>query len=245
MARFTVASHNMLFRLDAKRWAHDLDLSAVADLRGFQEAVDSGPRAAVVRHAHAKGLAIFEPKHGNPIVWNSAVFDDAEVEIEEFVHRSAIADGLTLAKFNPARYIQGKGLVHKATGKRVLFLNVHPTAGGTMREPNKFGPRLNAWKNKAIERYWLAVIQIVTREMRKDRWDVIILGGDWNARMTDRAEWYFPARLLAGLFREDEIAHGLDHVTLTRNSAATVERRWAMNEDVFSDHALHFAEIRL
>lgn len=245
MARFTLGSHNMLFRLDARRWAHDLDLSAVADLRGFQEAIDAGPRAALAKHAAAKGLGLYAPKMGNPIAWNPEVFEDDGRAFSEFVHRSAIADGLTRAKFNPARYVTGKGLVHKATGKRVLFLNVHPIAGGTKPEPNDFGPALNAWKNRAIERYWLAVLQITAREIRKGVYDVIILGGDWNARGTDRAEWYFPARMLQGLFRSDEIEVGLDHVVLTRHSAADVVRRWARNEGVNSDHALHFAEIRL
>lgn len=265
--KFTVASHNVLYKLadEPEKWAADLAKTAKAHVRGFQEASATPARKAILAHLAKVGHKGYLPTHGDPIAWNPDVFDEAGVldgqpyAFSVKSHDAAKAVGVP-THVNPARYITGKGLVHRETGKRILFLNVHPSAGATSPEAtNDFGPRLDAWKNFSIRRYWLDVVRITARELRRDeffartetafgvdrQWDAIVLLGDFNAKTSAEAEWYFPGAMLDGLYGPDLRSEGLDHIIATHDADLQISKRYVVTKGVFTDHALHFADVTL
>jgi hypothetical protein len=245
MARFTVASHNLLFKLDDRRWRADLDKSTSrASLLGFQEANGAPTRKTLHAYLTEHGFDYYAPRGTDcHIAWNPDIFEPIEGE----QGNKRVHDSAGFMRYNPARYLTWKGFVHKPTGKRVLFYNIHPTAGFTKPEDKTdWGPKANEWKNEAARDFYTTLLAHVARKMNENLYDVIIIGGDWNASLRNEGEWYFPGALFDGLIVEHpKEMPGLDHIVITVDSDATIEKRYAVREGVHSDHALHFATIRL
>lgn len=243
MTTFTDAAHNLLWRLDADAWAHDLRLSGVADLVGYSEAEGDGQRKALASYCRAQGRGLYHPQgSGNPVSWKRDVWRALPQErgVVE-VHAKH-----PTAKYNPARDVVWVGLRHKATGARVLRINVHPVAGATKPEGDTpWGDGLDAWKDWAIRQYYLAVVAFTAQQLARETWDAVLLGGDFNGRLENQQEWYYPGPLLLGLFERDAAPRSIDRLVWTRSSNVRQVRRWSQHKGVRSDHALQFAEYRL
>lgn len=248
MATFTVGTHNVLFRLDRERWLEDLDRShEVADVRLFQEGGSKKFRRTLRKHKNMRGLRKYHPHATEcPIAWRRDVWKPMWKE-SGAKGASLVHPGAGFAKFNPKRSIVWKGLTHRKTGKRVLFVNVHATAGYAKDErKTPWGDRLDDWKNWAARQMWLAVVAFLAEQMKREVWDVIVLGGDFNARLNNRGEWYYPGPMLDGLTIEDEeTPRSIDRLVLTRDSRAKTKRRWGSRRGYHTDHAVHFARVRL
>lgn len=241
---FVHGSHNVLFRLDAKRWAADLEKShRLSDVRGLQEAGDAPQRRAVKAHAKAFGLGRFHPRRvATPILWRKDVFGKTKVTRgARLVHKKA-----GFARYNPGRYIVWIGLRHKETGAKILVLNLHATAGYAKRGKKPWGKRLDRWKDKVARAYWRAVAKFLERKIERGRWDAIIVGGDFNARMEDEGEPFYPGPMLKRLvISDDDVPRSIDRLVFTRGSKVKRVARWAVSKGVHSDHALHFTKYRI
>jgi hypothetical protein len=259
MATYVDASHNMLFRLDHDPWMEDLAKSGDADVTGYQEAEGGEQRAVLKEFCAANNRGLYHPaSSGNPISWRKDVFSVVRINRKPVqgvvtAHLGALALGID-AEFNPARDFTWVGLNHKGTGKKILRVNVHPLAGGTKPESNPDNTdsnELSAYKDWGIGQYWLDVLSFVAGQMSlqdpgprtmTNLWDVVSLGGDYNAAMDNFARWYYPAPLLEGLFEHDKNLRGLDHLQHAFGSDVQVTRRWA--EAGNTDHSIHFVERR-
>jgi hypothetical protein len=259
MAGFTESTHNMLFTLNKAKWFEDLEKSDNADLTKYQEAEGKPQREALQEWCTKKNRGLYHPKScGNPISWSKTVFQPVvkangkpACGVRQ-VHKSAEAMGVP-AKFNPPRDFSWMGLEHTATKNKILAINVHPLAGATKRESapgNTDSPALSVYKDWGIGQYWLDVVSMVAAQMsiqdpgpqeKASFWDVVTLGGDYNAAMDNKREWYYPASILAALFISDtEFLGGLDHMQATHHSDVRQVRRWKVQGN--TDHSIHFAQ---
>ena len=255
MARFIDCSHNMLFSLNRDKWNADLAKSGIADLVGYQEAGGDNTRAVLAAWCKAHGFGLYHPAGtSNPIGWKTAVFseilresDKKPVQGQKDVHPSAISMGVDY-KYNPAGDFTWKGLLHKASGQKILRVNRHAPAGATT-PTSPHPPALEKWKNWAAGQYWLDVISFVTRyasvgtsdpKAQQSYWDVILLGGDYNGDLLrqNTDEWYYPSRILQGLFPDDSNVRGLDHLQHMYGGDVKPVRRWSVAGN--TDHRIHF-----
>jgi hypothetical protein len=257
MSTYIDASHNILRTLTPAKWQQDLAKSARGDITGYQEATNAAARAAVKKHCADAHRGLYHPAScGNPISWRRATFDQANIggKVSEGVvnaHASAKAMGVP-SNVNPERDFTWVGLIHKASGYKVLRINVHTASHGVLPEAN---PRntdsaaLAHWKDWAIGQYWLDVVSFAARMMSvqdpgvksmANLWDVVSIGGDYNAELTQKGRWYYPGSLLPALFVADRQPKGIDHLQHSHGSDATIKRRWSLAAN--SDHKIHFVE---
>jgi len=255
--RYIDATHNLYFRLDQEDWREDLAKSSDGDITGYQEGGDSDVRRVLKEFCAAHGRGLYHPAgSGNPISWKKDVFSQVRiggslVRGAITAHPGAVAMGLD-ASYNPERDFTWVGLTHKASGKKVLRVNVHPLAGGTKKESdpdNTDSDALSEYKDWGLGQYWLDVVSFTAAQMSlQDRgpramtslWDIVTLGGDYNAAMDNFGRWYYPAPMLEPLFVHDKYLRGLDHLQHAYGADVRTERRWA--EAGNTDHALHFVE---
>jgi hypothetical protein len=71
-------------------------------------------------------------------------------------------------------------------------------------------------------------------------WDIVSLGGDYNAYLDRTERWYYPGSLLPALFEPDDMEEGLDHLQVSHGSDAVTVRRWAVQ--AHTDHRIHFVQ---
>jgi len=251
------ASHNLFFRLDQGDWREDLVKSSDGDVTGYQEGAGGDVRRVLKEFCAAHGRGLYHPAGtGNPISWKKEVFSMARVEGSLVrgainAHPGAVAMGID-AKYNPARDFTWVGLTHKASGKKLLRINVHPLAGGTKREDNPDNTdsdELSQYKDWGIGQYWLDVLSFAAaqmslqdpgRESMTSLWDIVTIGGDYNAAMDNYARWYYPAPMLDALFVRDKYLGGLDHLQHAFGADVRDERRWA--EQGNTDHRIHYMQ---
>jgi hypothetical protein len=256
-SKYIDASHNFLFTLPKAKWLEDLAKSDAGDITGYQECEGSGQRATLKEHCAATGRGLYHPKScGNPISWKKDLFSPVRIDGKNYrgvieAHLGATAMGVD-AKFNPPRDFAYVGLTHTETGKKVLRINVHPLAGGTKLESNpdnRDSVALSKYKDWGIGQYWLDVLSYTAGQMSKqdpglramtNYWDIVTIGGDYNAAMSNKDRWYYPANLLAPLFVPDSLKAGLDHMQHGNGSDVKVTRRWAVSGH--TDHRIHFVE---
>lgn len=262
MVEFTDASHNILFSLKRERWMSDFKRSGRSEITGYQEVDGDGARNALSDFCKAQRRGLYHPMHcGNPISWRSSAFtqvilpDGSPAQGVHDSHRSALAMGIKV-KFNGPRDFTWVGLKHLLTGKLVLRLNVHPVAEGTSPESHPSNdtpnPTVARWKDWAVGQYWLDVIAFVAEQMSIQEqgntttasfWDVILLGGDYNAALDNRRRWYYPGALLPALFEQDaKFLAGLDHLQHGHGSDVGVVERW--RQPGYTDHPIHFVKRR-
>jgi hypothetical protein len=236
MVTFTDATHNMLFTMTPADWRADLAKSAKGDIVGYQEAEEDDARKTLQDFCTAKNRGLHHPiGSGNAVSWNRAMFRAIRGErgvIE--VHKKH-----PTAKYNPGRDIVYVGLRCLPANKNVLRINIHPVAGATLpHSETEWGDDLDAWKNWAIANYYLDLLSFVATQMSREYWDVILLGGDYNASLTNKDAWYYPGRMLPSLFVDDTRLAGLDHLQHTHGSDVKPGKRWT--EEANTDHLLHF-----
>lgn len=240
--KLTDASHNLLFRLDPDAWRHDLALSGTADLVGYSEASRPAVRKTLASWCEAEGRGLYLPDDcDNPVSWDAGTFEpiDGERGVVEVHGRHPTV------RLNPGRDFAWVGLRHRASGKAVLRVNVHATSGALKPQARvRWGRDLSAWKDWAIQQYWLDLLAFTAEQMSREVWDAILCGGDFNGRLENRDEWFHPGSLLRSLYRFDETPHSIDRLIYTVDSDVRQVRRWARSKGVRSDHALHFADYR-
>jgi hypothetical protein len=252
--KYTDASHNVLYSLDRYKWIPDLEKSAKGDVTGYQEANLPAIRTVLREFCAAKGRGLYAPvKCGNPISWNKDVFgqvrlDGKPVQGVRNVHPSAISMGVP-SMVNPERDFSFVGLRHKQANKTVLRINVHPLAGATKDENNPDqadSVDLTVYKDWGVAQYWLDVLSFTAKQMSTPNlnntmarlWDVISIGGDYNAYLDNAERWYYPGSLLPALFVQDSREEGLDHLQHAHGSDVKQGKRWVQSGN--TDHNLHF-----
>lgn len=252
---FVQATHNMLYTMNDAKWRQDLAKSGkAAVVVGYQEAEGSAARATLAAWHKEQNRGLWHPRgSGNPIGWGKWSFpsvvkvDGAPFRGFRTSHLSAPSMGVD-AKFNPARDFSWVGLQHRG-GERILFVNVHPLAGGTKPEAdpgNTDSDQLSRYKDWGVGQYWLDVTGFVAGEMSRNEgeksmapfWDSICLMGDYNASLENRDRWYYPGSLLPALFRPDPQPKGLDHIQATHGSNLVAGRRWTQKGN--TDHLLNY-----
>lgn len=261
---FVASTHNILFALEKTpdKWKEDLVKSSgsTVAITNYQEAEGEKARATIREWCVKHNRSLFHPENtGNPISWDNATFEQLVVANSKIggvkeVHASAREMGVP-AKFNPARDFTFVGLKHRATGKSVLVINVHPVSGATApadRPGNDDSPELAAWKDWAIGQYWLDVLSFTARQMSRPDpgvealtpfWDIILLGGDFNAATANEKQWYYPGAMLDSLYLPDTLERGLDHLMRTITSDCSVADRWKVEGN--TDHSIHFCKYRI
>lgn len=246
------ASHNILFKLadQPAKWQEDFRKSNESEICGYQEVGGAAARKALIRNCVDNHRSLFMPNEtSNPISWLGTVFDTQPIMSGvKVVHPSAKAMGVN-TKAGSERDFSYIGLRHLKTGRKILRINVHSVARATDPTPEE-SKALAEWSDWAIGQYWLDVVAFVANQMsrpdpenpRKSFWDAITLGGDYNGDLVLQSsdEWYYPSRLLPGLFVMDQINTGLDHLQHARGSDVFVVHRWAKNGH--TDHRIHFVE---
>jgi len=142
--------------------------------------------------------------------------------------------------------------LYKPTGKKVLRINVHTLQGGTKLEKdpdNRDSDELSRFKDWGIGQYWLDVLAFTAGQMsRQDPgpqamtplWDIVTIGGDYNAFLDRTDRWYYPGAMLPALFVNDSRQRSLDHLQHGHGSDVKVARRWT--QAINSDHSLHLVE---
>jgi hypothetical protein len=257
MSSYVDATHNVLYTLTPEKWEADLKKSDLGDVVGYQEVSNTAARTALREHCKATGRGLFHPVGCNvPISWRPAIFkpvvmDKRIVRGVVKVHASAPVMGVA-SKVNPSRDFCYVALTHLPSGKKVLRVNVHPTAGGTKKESdptNTDSDALSVWKDWSIGQYWLDVLGFIARQMSRqdpgvkttsNLWDVITLGGDYNGTLENKDRWYYPGTLLPALFVADKTMTGLDHLQHSHGSDVHVTKRWAVAGH--TDHRIHYVE---
>lgn len=243
MTSFVAGSHNIFFRLHdtPDKWASDLEKShTFASVRGLQEAGGSQAREAIRAHAKKFKLGLYHPLDvADPILWDKTVFSRVLFERGSVkVHEAA-----PFMRYNPERHFVWRGLKHRESGKRILFVNLHATAGYAQNENDTpWGDKADKWKNETAAKMWKSLAEFLRKQNARKTWDAIVIVGDFNARLTNRDEPYFPGPMLDELCVFDDAPRNIDHLIYTRSSKVRQTRRFAVSKGVHSDHALHFAE---
>lgn len=249
MDEIIVGSHNMLFRLDEKKWLSDLKKSSQAHLLGLQEAIDAPQRAALKKFCEQNGRGLFHPeKCGNAITWDEDTYFTLGVEGKIQPNLSAATMGVK-AKWNPPRDFTYVGLQHIKSSQKHLLINLHSVQGATKLESapdNKDSDELSIYKDWAAGQYWLDIMSFVAKEMSHNKsaksmdpfWDAIFLVGDFNAFLDRKERWYYPGALLPALFTADDKPKGLDHILSTHMSDIQWTKRWGVKG--YTDHLINF-----
>lgn len=243
MPDLTLANHNMLFRLDKAKWTADLNRCKAADIIGCQEAGGPPPQAAIRDWATANGYGVYGlGATANPILYDRSALTAIP----------AVASGVETAhpragfmRLNPARTVSWLGFIHHASGRRLVHMNTHAVSAYTQDEAGTpQGPRGDEWKNWAAKQLWLTVIRVASRLMWRGEFDAVTITGDFNAQPRHTGEWYYPARLLTGLFDFGLVpSEAIDWIGLTRDSDAGLSNYRRVTQGVHSDHAIKFADL--
>lgn len=234
---FVQATHNMLFSLNKAEHLMDLRKSAQGHITHYQEAGDEKLREILKDWCAQNNRGLYHPlASGNPISWNRTMFT-ALRKSEAFVVQ--VHKKHPTAKFNPARDITARGLLHTPTGEKVLVINVHPVAGATNPNP-EWTQTLSQWKNWALGNYMLDLVSFTAAQMSREFYDVILLGGDYNGDLLKQKtdEWYYPSRILPSLYKDAKKDVGLDHLQATHTADVKAGRDWV--EQGNTDHPLCF-----
>jgi hypothetical protein len=225
---FTFGTLNLLKTNSRAEVAHDLGKAiALCDILVMQENTRDPVRAAVGALAGYPNWTV-DVQTGavgaNPIAWRSDLFDMLTHGHRLAHHREA--------NVTPARHVTWVALRHKESGLSLLVIDVHPiNAYAGQNKP----PR--ALRDQFAEAYWRTVVD-VTEELQ-GAYDGVLLGGDFNVRLANRDEDWYPGHLLAPLYRFDH-GSGIDHVLIGHATPLVVVRHGHVR-DLNSDHDLHYA----
>ena len=237
---YTVATHNMFRKLSKLpwKWERDLKKSAKGTITVYSEAQKS--RSTLLKHCARTGRDLFFEGNdvGNPISWRKS---DATLIPGQKWTFTVQYNGSAYDN-SPARGFSAVGLKIKATGRRVLVLSVHAEHGYAKSEKGTpWSDRVDAAKDRMAAQYWLEVLSFITMAMAKGVYDDIVIAGDFNARMSNKTQWFFPGRLLDVVTRPSLTSAGIDHVLTTVTSKSKVEGILKMNG--WTDHPILLARL--
>lgn len=139
------------------------------------------------------------------------------------------------AHVSPDRFITAQALT--VAGATALVVNTHAVSGYNR-------VRASPWRRAAARAHWTKMLQLTGIWALSRRYDVILLGGDFNAPPAACRAWYFPGPLLDPLYEPDK-RRSIDQLRTARNPTlpVTVVRRWALT-GLHSDHAAELRQIR-
>ncbi len=231
----TIGTYNCLFRNDPETIRDDvIQLGGMASALVLTEARSKGVDRALAamdwgEFRHPRDAA-------DRIVWDRDIWAATPTFGSEHIHDKGPG------KFQPARWLSWQALLHKASGRRHLFMAAHVTAGYAA-DDNPF----QRWRDQAAQAFMLAIVEHAARFSRDKALDYVHVAGDLNAHRSRTREWWYPVRILDSLFVPDDKVGGLDYVLHTRLSAdrgLTVARRWTAAAGLDSDHEAHLKRVR-
>lgn len=218
---YTVAAHNMLFRLSKTpwKWNRDLKKSSKATITVYCEAQRS--REVLNKHCKKNNRGLYYPAAdpGNPISWD---LDRAELIPGKTWLKIAHLDNEDL-RATPTRGFSAVGLKIKSSNRKTLVISIHAENGYAKPvAKTSWGRVVNEYKDWSAQQYWLDVLAFVCEQMSTEYWDDIVIAGDFNARMSNKKEWYYPGRMLDNVTRPSLTSGGIDHVITTVTSKSKV-----------------------
>lgn len=218
---------NLLKTNSAEQIVADLRASIVrCDLLGMQENTRDHVGKALRWLDQRDDWRVFAADgaaKSNPIAWRPSVFAGDGPGWAVKAHGGH-------AGITPPRFVVLKPLRHKATGKRVLKINAHCiNAFATDKRGN------NALRDQLAESYWRTVVDVTEENL--DDYDVLLLSGDFNVRLNNLDEPWYPGHLLKPLYRFDH-GKGIDHTLVSREADVARLRHFSLG-GLFSDHNLH------
>lgn len=139
------------------------------------------------------------------------------------------------AGVSPDRFVTAQPLT--TAGAVFLIVNTHAVSGYNRAYASP-------WRRAAARVHWTTLLQLTGRWALSRRYDVILVGGDFNAPPAARRAWYFPGPLLDPLYVPDT-RRTIDQLRTARNPTRPVAvlRRWALT-GLHSDHAAQLRTIR-
>jgi hypothetical protein len=235
MPLWTEATLNVLRTNKAPEVLEDL-LKAYkhAEVIRIQENTTPAVEKAIRRFVEETGAMVHHAREC-PIIWNPKAFQAADLGSLRRTHPGK-------AGVSPGRLYSWQPLLHVPSDTHTLVVNTHAVAG--YAKTGNDAPGSQDYRDEAAQYHWLTGVALLGEwmvEIERGRYDGVGIGGDFNARMNNFDEWWYPAPLIGPLLREDDKQDSIDHILYTRNSRIKVGRRWAVN--VNSDHNLHLAGI--
>lgn len=247
MASETLCEYNVLFRNTRATIAGDVrELGGLASLLVLNEATPEGAGGkGVADGVRDLGWKLFTGERGdNVIAWDPRVWQPDVFKGNRQVAPSAAEWGLPAARFNPPRYVLWHGFTHRATGTRHLVYGTHVTAGYA-RPEGQFSEGLEDYKDDSAMHHMLWLVSTVARHMLAHRdYEHHHLLGDLNAQQRKEGVWWYPARILDGLFVADTLPRSIDYVLHSHRSVASglrVRKRWSAR--LHSDHPAHLKTV--
>lgn len=236
---FTLASQNLLAKNPRQAQQEDIALgSGLAALRGFQEVTDKS-RPLITGDKTRASYAL----DGIPLAidWDRKIFSGQPYRGVRKLHgpMPGSEDQIGFA----ARYLQFVEMLHKPGGERFMLVNLHATNGALKPETDtQWDAAHDAWKNEAVRTYWLGVVAFLARQMRRNVYTAILVVGDFNGRLLNRDEWYYPGPLLDGLLTMDlDAPESIDHISATLDSEVSFTRRRFRHGN--SDHPISLVDV--
>lgn len=235
---YTVASHNMYHKLSSLPWKWDRDLkkSDKGTITVYCEAQKS--RSALLKFCNQNGRDLYYPENdvGNPISWRKSA---ATYMTGWCFLVQKKGDNYTNS---PARGFTAVGLRLTDSKRKVLILSVHAEHGYAKSEAaTPWNDNIDSAKDWMATQYWLRVLSFVSEQMSLKYWDDIVIAGDFNSRMNNRTQWYYPGRLLDSVCRASLTAGGIDHVITTITSKSKVVGIMKLNG--WTDHPILLARL--
>jgi hypothetical protein len=134
-----------------------------------------------------------------------------------------------------SRWIGWQALARRGTDRVVTIANVHPSPGACRPNPAP-------WRVQYVTKHWQRVREWTARQQRLHPDRVILLGGDFNCRLEQRARPWYPGRVLAHQYRFDHTG-SIDRLITSRGFAYPVAvRRWGV--PAHSDHNAQYRALR-
>jgi hypothetical protein len=211
-------------------------VSERCDVWGMQEAWGPAVEHAVQDLRKTKPVAIYVPPGmagAVPIAWDRKVFKSMGPGGYRRTHKG-------LAKVTPGRYYSWKPLLHIDTDARVLKINTHAVSAYAK---DKF-PASQDVRDRDAKIHWKVGVELTTSFIKSCHYDVILLGGDFNVRLENDDEPWYPHTVLKPLYVFDH-AGGIDRLLHTKTSLVNVEARRNTRKGIHSDHPLAWQRLRL
>lgn len=227
--RFNAATLNVFKRNSADEVYADLrEATRHASVFGLQEAKHKGASRAVRRLRRTRRYSAYRP-HGpakeNTIFWDRHVWRALRGRSRAYTHGGH-------SRVTPKRSVVWLPLEHKATGKRILFMNTHAINGYSHAHNNAEGLR-----DRLAQVHWSAVRSVARKAISSGDYDAVVLVGDFNCSLGNRERSFYPGSMLDGLFEFDR-TNSIDRITI---HGGDIERRWSRT--VHSDHRLQLATL--
>ncbi len=204
---------------------------AHASVVGLQEAHGRHASRAVRKVRRTKRWAGYRPggpAKENTILWDTRVWRQRPGRFRVYTHRGR-------RKVTPRRSVVCLPLEHRKSGHLVLFADTH-AINGYSHARNRF----ERFRDAMAHIHWAAVRACMAAAIHSRRYDAVVLMGDFNCRLENRRESWYPGPMLDGLFRFDH-SGSIDRIIVAGAAELTGRR----SRKARSDHRLQLGRIRI